>query len=539
MLKQIVNAFKNKNTKEIVSFFVLIIVIFSGVVSIFTYGLGINSFDANDFFDGEIWAIETLKSGKIVNPSFYYPYIIPFGANILLLPFVKMFGIGMLANQLGMLVFYIIYLFAITSLAKSLFDDFNYRCVFITISSLFVYMYAGENILHHILYYGLAYVCSVGALSCVINIINSKNKVMNYVGLIVWCLWSSSNGIATVALTNCALLGTVGIYILIKNKNLKSVFEKNNFILLLTITVTTIFGYVLYIFVTRNALDLGGVSSRFSFVDLNSMIKNITTYLMNDYFRCFYAPLDEISLTSFNGLVVIAGFIFGLITLFSFIVLTIINIKKYNDSYLLILLNSMFIMLVCMGEYILTSSNERYLFNIILFSFILCSINIVLAFKNKILSKLVIIGYVCLICAFSIKNIYLFFRNWNIYNNQLKVVETLEDNNLEYGLAKNPFIYNIISKGQIKCLSINEVSMGKVINNTDFDFYKNGCPKGTKEFFMLFPKSRYNVLLVGHEDFLNNAKNTIVVKDEYYIIIFDIEYWNQIGEHGYAIAQRS
>ena len=89
-----------KNTKKFnfyASYLILGIVLISGIVLINTYPVGIYEYDKYDFLEGVRWARATLESGKILSPHFYYYYVIPFGANLIMAPFVKVFGQGLLA----------------------------------------------------------------------------------------------------------------------------------------------------------------------------------------------------------------------------------------------------------------------------------------------------------------------------------------------------------------------------------------------------------------------------------------------------------
>ena len=51
----------------------------------------ISEFQA-DICDTLLWAENAYKSGRLLSPAYYYPYVIPFGGQLLMLPFIPVFG---------------------------------------------------------------------------------------------------------------------------------------------------------------------------------------------------------------------------------------------------------------------------------------------------------------------------------------------------------------------------------------------------------------------------------------------------------------
>ena len=65
----------------------------------------------SDCTDSLLWGQATLESGKLVSPDFHYAAVIPFGGNLIFLPWLAIFGYSM-AAQIGGLCTYAILLFA-------------------------------------------------------------------------------------------------------------------------------------------------------------------------------------------------------------------------------------------------------------------------------------------------------------------------------------------------------------------------------------------------------------------------------------------
>ncbi len=54
-----------------------------------------------DCADTILWAQATVDGKAIMNPDFYYAAILPFGGQLIMVPFVAIFGYGMLAQIIG------------------------------------------------------------------------------------------------------------------------------------------------------------------------------------------------------------------------------------------------------------------------------------------------------------------------------------------------------------------------------------------------------------------------------------------------------
>ena len=88
-------------------------ILFSGVV---TFGIIIwyivcisKGFYHSDCTDTIFWTEAMLDGKTIMNPDYGYACLLPFGGNLLMLPFVGMFGVTMKAQLAGMVLFAILF----------------------------------------------------------------------------------------------------------------------------------------------------------------------------------------------------------------------------------------------------------------------------------------------------------------------------------------------------------------------------------------------------------------------------------------------
>ena len=63
-----------------------------------------------DCTDTILWAQAMLDGKTIINPEFNYAGVIPFGGQLIMLPFVAIFGYGMKAQIMGMVLFALLFI---------------------------------------------------------------------------------------------------------------------------------------------------------------------------------------------------------------------------------------------------------------------------------------------------------------------------------------------------------------------------------------------------------------------------------------------
>ena len=92
-----------------------------GLILILYYIIGpAAGYMTSDCTDSLRWAQATLESGKLISDQFYYAAILPFGGNLIFLPFVAMFGYSMTAQICGLVVFALLFVAALWYLARGM-----------------------------------------------------------------------------------------------------------------------------------------------------------------------------------------------------------------------------------------------------------------------------------------------------------------------------------------------------------------------------------------------------------------------------------
>ena len=150
------------NGKQIIKLLpkcILIIATLISVLSVFYYTVALSkNFVNTDVFDTLIWAKASYESGKIISPDFNYSAILPFGGSLLMLPFIKFFGVSFTTHVIGMVLFEIIFLCSLTLFFKKI--GFNSNWIMLSlVSTCALWMCSDklrEMFMEHIIYYSLS-----------------------------------------------------------------------------------------------------------------------------------------------------------------------------------------------------------------------------------------------------------------------------------------------------------------------------------------------------------------------------------------------
>ena len=135
-----------------------------GLILILYYIIGpAAGYMTSDCTDSLRWAQATLESGKLISDEFYYAAILPFGGNLIFLPFVAMFGYSLTAQICGLVVFVLLFAAALYYLARGMNFDRTVSAAFVSVVLLIMSSSPKlrEIMWEHIFYYnlGLLFFC--------------------------------------------------------------------------------------------------------------------------------------------------------------------------------------------------------------------------------------------------------------------------------------------------------------------------------------------------------------------------------------------
>ncbi|MBQ6266392.1 MAG: hypothetical protein IJK64_01315 [Clostridia bacterium] len=111
----------------------------------------------SDCTDTLLWAKASVDAKALFNPDFSYAAMLPFGGVMLMIPFVAIFGVGMTAHHIGMVLFTLLFFLAVWLLCRSL--KFSLPLSLLTIGTLAMTLAASgklrEIFYEHVIYYSI------------------------------------------------------------------------------------------------------------------------------------------------------------------------------------------------------------------------------------------------------------------------------------------------------------------------------------------------------------------------------------------------
>ena len=98
----------------------------------------------SDCTDSLYWANATVESGKVFDENFRYAAMLPFSASLWFIPIIKLFGVTMRAQIIGMSVFLVLFTTAIWFMCRSM--NWSVRATCSMISALLLILSGSEKL---------------------------------------------------------------------------------------------------------------------------------------------------------------------------------------------------------------------------------------------------------------------------------------------------------------------------------------------------------------------------------------------------------
>ena len=504
-------------------------IVISGVITIFTFSTGLYNYDLWDYIEGVFWADATLKAGAPIHPSYVYFYILPFGSNLIMAPFVRLFGTTFLANQAGMLVFFAIYLAAAFHLASTLFPkDRMGILLFVSFLSLFVYTYAGSNLLHHLLAYGIGFTALLGELACVIEISAGKHVCRDLLVLLFWAFWSAANGFSTVF----SSLPVMAALIFVRFQN-KTLFRKDTLCPLLVTAAATVAGLLVYMHFDASALTQDAVAQRLRLDYPSDVAVNLTQDLIKDYMRLFLYNPHRTPLVSSKGVFMLIKLLFAGLT--AALPLLLGRRRKAgewqakeNDS--LVELSALFVVAVCLGQYLLSvTSIIRYLFNALLSVFLIGALRFT-RYVRETKRFFAVASLAALIVLFTASRVFHSYPEGVEERASFeRILDTIlaEDVNRGYVCSRRWKVLDLLSKGTCYNTTVKIEPGGEQlrVERDRIYLYELEKPENIDRFYVVVE----NYWLGENEPlFEGSIKRTEVAGTDVTVLFYDISEWDRL-----------
>lgn len=479
---------KKRNKKDILNLAfssgIILVGMFSFLLVLYYVVFVAKGYYHSDCTDTILWAEASLDAKALMNQDFAYACLLPFGGQLLLLPFVAAFGVGMKAQILGMTLFYLIFVLALIYFARAL--DFSAKWIAVLLSSLLLLVSASEKLREifwgHIIYYSLGILFLMVGASLVFRIIQSdKINIRHMTALFLWTVLCSMNGIQAITIYALPVLAAVAAERFFDFRTgWKDKRNISRYAVLALLALGILAGLLTGNMVNGN-LTAGYAEAYSSFSKSSEWIGNL-----GELFPSFMSLLgvdisDNTLLYSREGIFHLLRIFCALLLLIVPVVMALMYRKFESSAYrLMIFIHHFMTLLILLGWVFgkLNSANWR-LSPVVATSAILCVMFIRWIFQNTGLKRLLLLIAVPIACVWLI-TVYelLTMEKQTATNRHLNdLAEYLERNDLEYGYAT--FWYaNIItmmsdSEVKVRCISLGEDGYKKRLYQTNKNWYED------------------------------------------------------------------
>lgn len=203
---------ENRKQKGILLLTLIFLIGALGIIQYYIWGNAyLTEFQA-DCTDTLFWANSTLESGALFKDDFVYAYRLVFGGQWLFMPFIKLFGIGMLSLRCGMCLFSLILTAALVFFSRSI--GWSRTSVFFDSGLMLLAVCATkktrEIFFGHVIHYSLSVLYLLIACAFLFRFLSRdtrRKKILPALLFTLTLLFCSANGSVQILYVTVPLLG--------------------------------------------------------------------------------------------------------------------------------------------------------------------------------------------------------------------------------------------------------------------------------------------------------------------------------------------
>ena len=511
------NALDNPKIKTVTKYIVLALSIIFAAASLwqvlyYTTGPAEGYFHS-DCTDSLYWAEAAVDSGSVFNPEYYYAALLPFSAQVWLVPLIHIFGVTMTAHVIGMVIFALLFFAAIIFFCRSM--EWSWSFSLFTSGAMILMLSSSDKMREimwgHVIYYSLGLLILFTGMGLMLRMCRSfrngrKVRGWIYAALFfLFMMFGATNGGQCIAIYTLPMLGAIVAEAVFNSKEkLISYHNKYNWLSLVLLSVATVVGlYILGIW--KGDLVAG-------YADAYSMLDNVSGWVNNLLkFPESYLSLYGVNIadgTALNG----DGTIEVLIKLAASVIMLVLPLvliiyyKKIEDRPTkLVLWIHLAVSAVIMVGFVcgrLSAGNWRLIplvgtsiiASVAAIRFMFVSAEYTLSFRRTG-ALLLIFPLLCSLVNF--KEIKEMPEDYGKDNAQHKLVEFLEKEGLEYGYAEfwTAQAATVISDSKVK---IRPVTFSRADSVDPYRYQANENwfmdQKGVEEYFIILSAYEYNLV---------------------------------------------
>lgn len=296
--------FVKSNGKQISRLFSLVLsaaLLGMAIGSIARYIVGpAEGFYTSDCTDTLWWANASYESGKLISDTFGYAALLPFGGSLLMLPLIPIFGVSLLTQKIGMLLFLCLLVASILFFTRSIGMRLlpSSLTVFCTLLLLSQSAKLREIMWEHIIYYslGILFFCvGLGLLFRLRRALAEKNRnrtVLWGALLLVFACFSATNGLQSLVTWTVPVVFGVGmVWLLDENKEGFWRRTRETAVIVAGIGIATLFGIAL-LGILADGVKAAYADGYSVFSKTEAWIDNLLSLPRNWYTLCGVQTVD-------------------------------------------------------------------------------------------------------------------------------------------------------------------------------------------------------------------------------------------------------
>lgn len=481
-----------------------------------------------DCADTIMWAQAMVDGKTIMNPDFNYAALLPFGGQLLMAPFVAIFGYGMKAQIIGMVIFALLFTFAIVYFCRA--AGLSYKWSSLTVAFVLLILCSSEKLREifwcHIIYYSLGAFFLLLGLGLVLNLLKQeKFSIKLYVILFIWTTLCSINGSQSFTLYTIPVVGA-----LIAERFFDTgtpFFSRKNArhgLIVINLVSSIAIGLILAKFI-NHGITSGYQEGYSEFDQSGDWVNNILKIIPAILELCGVNPGNELVLFSPKGLLVLLRIICVAIVMITPFVMFPLYRKFKEKSYKITLLAHLILSVLLLLGWIfgkLNAANWR-LSPLIVTSSILTIMFIRWIYKEKAIARIsailiIPVSIMLLLCTLDVYHTSTIKQTES--NKRLVAVgKYLEQEGLEYGYAtfwnSNSIPLLTDSKVKLVCIGQSGGDLYPRMYQTNINWFKDNS---YSEYFLLLSTSEFYSYSIS-----SSYEEPMEIKffEDYAILIYD------------------
>ena len=486
----------------------------------------------SDTTDSMMWAHAALDAGGLVNADFYYAIFLLFNGHLLMVPFIAVFGFGILAQQLGMAVFILLFIWSFYTMLRVIGWErlSSASTVAILMFGLSVSEKSREIFLDHVFTYSFSmFLLAVGMILVVKSLRASSDgkRFLLYAGLSgLWFFLGSLNRLESVTLFVVPLIGGLVGERFLAARPFENERKKTEFFLLTAIIgVLSLLGIAVAGLVTKN-LYAGYESAYSSFSasdqwmgQAEKLLPYWMTYLGVD-------PLAYVPMGSVEGVILLLRIAVNLLLVAAPVVLLFLyrKITSRGERILILahwVMSALILLAFVFGR--IGNANWR-LSPIACTSIVLTCVLIRWIYQHSSMRRVavVLLAPILLSCLLAMADVAsLHKEDYPVWTKRQELIAFLQENELDYGYATF-WNANIITMESDSAVRVRNVKIESNLfepyrYQTRASWYED--QPGQEEYFILATTAEYNLLKTHEAELLKTANRTLTCGN-YYIVVF-------------------